>query len=196
MAGKPKLNHGQIHCSPMPRAQFRPHHSRDNSGILTAIGLGSLSDAPHLRYGMRCTRTSQCFTLKTGYCYSLLILGNLEDLMHDCSPHVSQFLRGNCKWSRSVTNHTVPLFGICHVIQLLQMTSLFKDGVLNMPMLVRNMCTCIETTQAMLEYAEQANLAHRTKYQGSCMLMNPCCDSMVQRPSHVLVSVVHACADG
>lgn len=65
MAGKPKLNYRHVvpqqckgHSSGLCYSGLITQRTTAyNTGILTAIGLGSLNDAPHLRHGMTCTIT-------------------------------------------------------------------------------------------------------------------------------------------
>ena len=87
----------------MQRTQFRPlllrpHHPDDNhlqhwhpdcnrAGVLMQCTSFEIWHDMH--------HNKLCFTLNTCYCYSLLTIGNLEVLMHDCSPYVSQILRGS-----------------------------------------------------------------------------------------------------
>jgi len=114
-------------------------------------------------------------------------------LIHDCSPYVNQILRGYCKWVRSVTRH---LPRIKAATNDLVVQGRPRGVEFNMPMLVQTSRTCNEQHKQCWSKQYRPNLADCTKYQDSWTLMNLCCDSVVQQPSHVSESAVHACADG
>ena len=112
MPGKTELNHSQActTCTGKPRAQslpFRPHDADDKClqhWDFDCNRAGVLTQCTSCERWRHAHHNKLCFTLKTCYGYSFIVTGNREVLIHDCSPYVRQFWRGDCKQVRSVTN--------------------------------------------------------------------------------------------
>ena len=123
-----------------------------NIGILTAMGLGFSSDAPHARNGVMCIIASYVLRYKLVMAthYSLQVI---ERSSFMTAVHMSVDFREAIanRLDQSQTTWSI----LWHLPRIKVATNDLviqgRGGEFNVPMSVQSSCTCIETTQAVLE---------------------------------------------